>query len=46
MGTASAASAASQKDKNKDKDKDKDIVFGIDRRLSFRLAQTVDLQQP
>ncbi len=41
MGTASAAS---QKDKNKDKDKD--IVFGIDRRLSFRLAQTVDLQQP
>jgi hypothetical protein len=27
-----------------DKDKDKDIVFGIDRRLNFRLAQTVDLQ--
>ncbi len=26
------------------KDKDKDIVFGIDRRLNFRLAQTVDLQ--
>lgn len=24
--------------------KDKDIVFGIDRRLNFRLAQTVDLQ--
>jgi hypothetical protein len=44
MGAASAASADSQKDKNKDKDKD--IVFGIDRRLSFRLAQTVDLQQP
>jgi len=43
-----AASAASQKDKNKDKDKDKDkdIVLGIDRRLNFRLAQTVDLQQP
>jgi len=28
----------------KDKDKDKDIVLGIDRRLNFRLAQTVDLQ--
>src|SRR5216684_1426736 len=41
-----AASAASQKDKNRDKDKDKDIVLGIDRRLNFRLAQTVDLQQP
>jgi hypothetical protein len=26
------------------KDKEKDIVFGTDRRLSFRLAQTVDLQ--
>src|ERR1700681_1003088 len=26
------------------KDKDRDIVFGIDRRLTFRLAQTVDLQ--
>jgi hypothetical protein len=24
--------------------KDRDIVFGIDRRLNFRLAQTVDLQ--
>jgi predicted small lipoprotein YifL len=24
--------------------KDKDIVFGMDRRLNFRLAQTVDLQ--
>jgi hypothetical protein len=35
-----AASGASQKDR----DKDKDIVFGIDRRLNFRLAQTVDLQ--
>ena len=32
-GTASSASQ-----------KDKDIVFGVDRRLSFRLAQTVDLQ--
>jgi len=31
-----AASGASQKDR--------DIVFGVDRRLSFRLAQTVDLQ--
>jgi hypothetical protein len=35
-----AASGASRKDR----DKDKDIVFGIDRRLNFRLAQTVDLQ--
>ena len=26
------------------KDRDRDVVFGIDRRLSFRLAQTVDLQ--
>jgi hypothetical protein len=26
------------------KDRDKDIVFGTDRRLNFRLAQTVDLQ--
>jgi len=33
-----AASGASQKDR------DKDIVFGVDRRLNFRLAQTVDLQ--
>jgi hypothetical protein len=28
----------------KDKDRDRDIVFGIDRRLNFRLAQAVDLQ--
>ena len=33
-----AASGASRKDR------DRDIVFGIDRRLTFRLAQTVDLQ--
>lgn len=26
------------------KDRDKDIMLGTDRRLSFRLAQTVDLQ--
>jgi hypothetical protein len=26
------------------KDRDRDVVFGIDRRLNFRLAQTVDLQ--
>jgi hypothetical protein len=26
------------------KDRDRDIVFGIDRRLTFRLAETVDLQ--
>jgi hypothetical protein len=32
-GTASGASR-----------KDRDIVFGVDRRLNFRLAQTVDLQ--
>jgi hypothetical protein len=38
------APGASQKDKDKEKDKDKDIVLGIDRRLNFRLAQTVDLQ--
>jgi hypothetical protein len=39
---------ASQRDRDKDKDKDKDrnIAFGTDRRLNFRLAQTVDLQQP
>lgn len=35
-GTTSAASSASQKDR--------DIVFGTDRRLNFRLAQTIDLQ--
>ncbi len=33
-----AASSANQKDR------DTDIVFGIDRRLTFRLTQTVDLQ--
>ncbi len=38
--SAGAASGASQRDG----DKDKDIVFGVDRRLNFRLAQTVDLQ--
>jgi hypothetical protein len=37
---AGAASGA----RRKDRDKDRDIVFGIDRRLTFRLAQTVDLQ--
>jgi hypothetical protein len=35
-GTTSTASNAGQKDR--------DIVFGTDRRLNFRLAQTVDLQ--
>jgi hypothetical protein len=40
-GAASGAGQEDDKDKN---DKDKDIVFGIDRRLNFRLAQTVDLQ--
>lgn len=37
-----AASGAGKEDKSRDKDKD--IVFGIDRRLNFRLAQPVDLQ--
>ena len=37
-----AASGAAAKDR--DRDRDKDIVFAIDRRLNFRLAQTVDLQ--
>jgi hypothetical protein len=43
---AGVAPGAGQKDKDKDKDRDKykDIVLGIDRRLNFRLAQTVDLQ--
>ena len=36
-GTTSGAS-------QKNRDKDKDIIFGTDRRLNFRLAQTVDLQ--
>jgi hypothetical protein len=40
----SATPGGSQKDKDKDKDKDRDIVFGLDRRLNFRLAQAVDLQ--
>ena len=39
---AGLASGASRK--GKDKDRDRDIVFGIDRRLTFRLAQTADLQ--
>jgi len=37
-----AASGAAAKDR--DRGRDKDIVFAIDRRLNFRLAQTVDLQ--
>jgi hypothetical protein len=41
-GPSSGASTLDQKDH--DKGKDKDIVFGTDRRLNFRLAQTVDLQ--
>ena len=43
---AGPASGASQRDKDRDRDrdKDKDIIFGTDRRLNFRLAQTVDLQ--
>jgi hypothetical protein len=35
-GTTGTAAGASQKDR--------DIVFGTDRRLNFRLAQTIDLQ--
>lgn len=31
-------------DRDKNKDKNKDIELGVDRHLSFRLAQTVDLQ--
>jgi hypothetical protein len=38
---AGAATGAGREDR---RDRDKDIVFGIDRRLSFRLAQSVDLQ--
>jgi hypothetical protein len=37
---AGAAAGAGREDINRDKD----IVFGIDRRLNFRLAQTIDLQ--
>ncbi len=37
-----AASGAGREDRSRDRDKD--IVFGIDRRLNFRLAQPVDLQ--
>ncbi len=37
------ASGATQKDATQ---KDKNIALGTDRRLNFRLAQTVDLQQP
>jgi hypothetical protein len=32
------------RDREKDKDKDRDVMFGTDRRLYFRLAQTVDLE--
>jgi hypothetical protein len=38
------ATGAASGARRKDRDKDRDIVFGIDRRLTFRLAQTVDLQ--
>ena len=37
-----ATSGASQKDR--EKDREKDITLGVDRRLNFRLAQTVDLR--
>jgi len=32
------------RDKNTDRDRNKDVEFGVDRHLSFRLAQAVDLQ--
>lgn len=35
---------ARENENEKDKDKERDVVFGVDRRLDFRLAQTVDLQ--
>jgi hypothetical protein len=38
------ATAAASGAGREDKSRDKDIVFGIDRHLNFRLAQTVDLQ--
>jgi len=42
-GTASGGTTK-DRDRGRERDKEKDIVFGIDRRLNFRLAQTVDLQ--
>lgn len=39
-----SGAASSGERRDKDRDKDKDIVFGVDRRLNFRLAQAVDLQ--
>jgi hypothetical protein len=39
-----AATGATPGGGPKDRDRDRDIVFGIDRRLNFRLAQAVDLQ--
>jgi hypothetical protein len=38
------ATAAASGAGREDRSRDKDIVFGIDRHLNFRLAQTVDLQ--
>ena len=43
---SSGASGATGKDKDGDKDRNRNIVFAIDRRLNFRLAQPVDLQFP
>src|ERR1700730_11124434 len=39
-----AATGATPGGSPKDRDRDRDIVFGIDRRLNFRLAQAVDVQ--
>jgi hypothetical protein len=41
---AASGATAKNKDKDRDKDRGRDIVIGIGRRLTFRLAQTVDLQ--
>ena len=43
-GVAAPGASPKERDRDRDKDRDKDITLGADRRLSFRLAQTVDLQ--
>jgi hypothetical protein len=43
-GAASDAHAVDRDSMDRDKYKNKDIEFGVDRHLSFRLAQAVDLQ--
>jgi hypothetical protein len=39
-----SANGAASGARQKNKEKDKEIVIGVDRRLNFRLAQTVDLE--